>query len=155
MSTILDALKKSEQERKLNKVPTLNDMTAPQEQSQWPQRIIIILLLLVLLLIFMFVKGSILDNQLLDGSTSLQSNNIVLDNESLSANTSELSTTTASNEIIVNVVSYAVAPETRFVMINGKMYREGDFIRAGLKVERIKPDSVIINQRGRRLEKKP
>jgi len=36
MSTILDALKKSEQERKLNKLPTLTDMAAPQEPSRWP-----------------------------------------------------------------------------------------------------------------------
>ena len=36
MSTILDALKKSEQERKLNKLPTLNDMVTPQEPSRWP-----------------------------------------------------------------------------------------------------------------------
>ena len=155
MSTILDALKKSEQERKLNKVPTLNDMTAPQEQSPWPQRIIIFLLLLVLLLIFIFVKSSILDNQILNDSTSSQAKKIVFDNESLGTNTPESTTAPPSNEIVVNVVSYAVEAETRFVMINGKMYREGDFIRAGLKVETIKPESVILNQRGRRLERSP
>jgi len=36
MSTILDALKKSEQERKLNKLPTLTDIQAPQEPARWP-----------------------------------------------------------------------------------------------------------------------
>ena len=51
MSTILDALKKSEQERKLNKLPTLSDMPAPEEPRRWPQLVIIGLLLLVVALL--------------------------------------------------------------------------------------------------------
>ncbi|NNC98594.1 MAG: hypothetical protein HKN85_00270, partial [Gammaproteobacteria bacterium] len=54
MSTILDALRKSEQERKLNKLPTLSDLPTPQEQSRWPQILIIALLMLVLLVLTWF-----------------------------------------------------------------------------------------------------
>ena len=156
MSTILDALKKSEQERKLNKVPTLDDMTAPQEESPWLLRIIIFLvLLLILLMVYIFVNSSVSSGQFFNITPSTESKKVILDNETLGLTEPDAKTNTSSDEIVVNVVSYAESPEQRFVVINGKIFRQGDFIRAGLKVEKIKPESVIFNQRGRRLERQP
>jgi len=40
-------------------------------------------------------------------------------------------------------------------MINGKLYRVGDYLRAGVVVEDINNDSVVINQRGELSELKP
>ena len=60
MSTILDALKKSEQERKLNKLPTLSDMPTPQEKKSWP-RIVLLVLILVLATVALLV---VLNNNL-------------------------------------------------------------------------------------------
>ena len=149
MSTILDALKKSEQERKLNKVPTLTDAPTPQEATRWPQMVIIALLIILLLVVvwfakFWFYKGSTNSGQ---GSPSL-----VISNDTVAVVTDE---SAANNAIVVNVISFSQASGQSFAMINGKLYRENEFVRAGLKVEKIKRSSVILNQRGRRIEKSP
>lgn len=158
MSTILDALRKSEQERKLTKLPTLSDMPAPQEQARWPHWLILGLIVLsvgLLVLVFGLWQGSELgggtQNSQAQGSLS-QGNTIVLDNESIGE---EATTVLADDDIVVNVVSFSEQANQRFVMINGKLFRENDFIRKGLKVVAIKPDSVILNQRGKRMELEP
>jgi hypothetical protein len=156
MSTILDALRKSEQERRLTKLPTLSDMPAPQEQARWPHWLILGLIVLsVGLLVFGLWQGS----EMLDGTQNSQAqaslsqgNTIVLDNESIGE---EATTVLADDDIVVNVVSFSEQANQRFVMINGKLFRENDFIRTGLKVVAIKPDSVILNQRGKRMELEP
>ena len=158
MSTILEALRKSEQERKLNKLPTLSDMPAPQEQARWPHWLILGLIVLSVALsvvVFSLWQGS----AIVDGTQNYQyqdslsqGNTIVVDNESLGEGTSAV---LANDDIVVNVVSFSEQAGQRFVMINGKMFRENDFIRKGLKVVTIKSDSVILNQRGKRIELKP
>lgn len=158
MSTILDALRKSEQERQLTKLPTLSDMPAPQEQARWPHWLILGLIVLsvgLLVLVFGIWQGSEMlggtQNSQAQGSLS-QGNTIVLDNESIGE---ETTTVFSDDDIVVNVVSFSEQANQRFVMINGKLFRENDFIRKGLKVVAIKPDSVILNQRGKRMELEP
>jgi len=149
MSTILDALKKSEQERKLNKVPTLTDAPTPQELSRWPQMAIIALLVILLLAVVWFAKywfSSESNNSARDSQALVISNDTV-------ANAGDESS--ANSEIVVNVISFSPTPSKSFAMINGKLYRENEFVRAGLKVEKIKSNSVVLNQRGRRIEKSP
>lgn len=145
MSTILDALKKSEQERKRNDLPTLADMPTPEEPSRWPLYIALlaVLLLLALLVFFFFRQG---------GDTMVEKpQEIVLSNDTV-VNQGQ---TGQGDDFAVNVISYAEQAEQRFVMVNGTMFRQGEFVRAGLKVIEIKPDSVIFNLRGRRVERKP
>ena len=142
MSTILDALKKSEHERKLNKVPTLADVPTPQETSRWPQMLIILLLFGLLVGVFLLVI------QWRNSEPSVQPTPSVMTNE---ANANEKK----AAEIVVNVISFSQTPEQSFVMINGEMVHENEFVRAGLKVEKINPDSVILNHRGQRIEKTP
>ena len=158
MSTILEALRKSEQERKLSNLPTLSDMPAPQEQPRWSHWLILGLIVLsvgLLVLVFSLWQGSTIgggtQNSLSQGSL-FQRDAIVVDNESVGEGSIEV---LANDDIIVNVVSFSEQVEQRFVMINGKMFRENDFIRSGLKVVAIKSDSVILNQRGRRMELEP
>lgn len=150
MSTILDALKKSEQERKLNDLPTLSDMPAPEEPSRWPQLLIIVLLVLVLALLAWLSLTWLSDQP---DSSKAQVSNIVVDNDSVGVPNPVAQS--GSDEIIVNVVSYSEQAEQRFVMINGKMYREGEFVRTGLMIEKINPDSVVMIERGRRIERQP
>ncbi|HZF16915.1 MAG TPA: general secretion pathway protein GspB [Steroidobacteraceae bacterium] len=45
---------------------------------------------------------------------------------------------------------YAAAAEQRFVSINSRKYHEGMQIDDALRIERITPDGVILNQRGLR-----
>ena len=158
MSTILEALRKSEQERKLTKLPTLSDMPAPQEQARWPHWVILGLIVLsvgLLVLAFSLWQGSEIvgggQNSQSQGSLS-EGNTIVVDNDSIAEGVSAV---LANDDIVVNVVSFSEQADQRFVMINGKMFRENDFIRTGLKVVAIKSDSVILNQRGKRMELEP
>ena len=53
-------------------------------------------------------------------------------------------------EVEVNVISYSRAPERRFVMINLQRYREGETTREGLRILRIAADGVEVVYRGER-----
>ena len=145
MSTILDALKKSEQERKLNELPTLADMPAPEEASRWPLFVGVIIALLLLILVWLLLEAR------QAATPANDSNDIVLSNETVGAGTS----IDASDEIVINVISWSEQAEQRFVMINGRMFREDEFVRAGLKVIEITEQGVILNERGRRIVRKP
>lgn len=150
MSTILDALKKSEQERKLNKLPTLSDMPAPLEPSRWPLVLGVILcvvaLIVLLVTVFWWGKGS-MQAQVSSVDVSLAPSSKV----SAPVNAPIV----ADDGIVVNVISFSEDLNQRFAMVNGKMVREGEFVRAGLQVEEILMDSVIMNFRGKQITRKP
>lgn len=155
MSTILDALKKSEKERKLNNIPTLSDMPAPQEKSRWPLSLLAVLALGLLIAIAWMLTGSLrLSGSQADGSAV---QDIVISNETVQDAVATVQPAADVNPetVVVNVVSYSEDPETRFVIIGGKLFRENEFVTAGVKVEAIQPDSVILNQRGQRITRTP
>lgn len=157
MSTILEALKKSEQERKLNKVPTLSNMATPQETSRWPLvGAIVAVILLLALIAFLVVNWFSGKGVPLQGSENgeTQTAPLAVTNDSVGASDATAAAN-QSDEVVVNVVSYSEQAEQRFVMINGKLFREGEFVRGGLKVEAIKQDEVVLNSRGRRIVRKP
>ncbi len=150
MSTILDALKKSEQERKLNKLPTLSDMQAPQESARWPLVLSIILGVVSLVAIALAVywwqaKSSapvVAPKPANSGPAAVQES--IAEENVIDA-----------DDIVVNVVSYSDQIAQRFAMINGKVVREGEFAAAGLIVEEIKLDAVVLNLRGKKITRKP
>lgn len=45
---------------------------------------------------------------------------------------------------------YSAQPSQRFVVINDQRYRQGDWLQAGLLLEQITPDGVILSDRGHR-----
>jgi hypothetical protein len=53
-------------------------------------------------------------------------------------------------DLVVNVLSWSTDPERRFVMINLKVYHEGDVLKAGPRVEQITEDNVVASFRGYR-----
>lgn len=159
MSTILDALRKSEQERKRSDVPKLSDMPVPQESARWP-----LYAIAVLSLVLALVLGVLL-SQWLSAPNSQHSNagsNAFVQEEAL-LNSSRIAdqgiaasnNSSAADELVVNVVSYSDSPEQRFVMLNGKMHRENDFVQAGIKVHEIKPSAVVLNIRGELVTRTP
>ena len=153
MSTILDALKKSEQERKKNNVPTLSDMPVPEESARWPLYVIAGLSFLLAVLL-----GVIIANWL--GSNTPEETQSVQEpspstQPRFTGARNDDAPQFAFEDVVVNVVSYSSVPSQRFVMLNGKMYRENDFVRAGLKVEEIKPNAVVLNLRGDLLTRTP
>jgi len=162
MSTILDALRKSEQERKLNKLPTLTDMQAPKEPSRWPMYIgLALVLVAIALVVLAYViwsakpTAAVLSN---DGAEIL-----ALQGESsqtvdlLTTDSSTLAEGSISSEdsMLVNVISYSEDPALSFAMVGGKMVREGEFIEPGLKVDKILFDAVIFNARGKKVTRRP
>ena len=148
MSTILEALRKSEQERKLNSIPTLSDMPVPQEPNRWPMvAVLVSITFLVIILVLTFGR------QWLDSGTEA-AGVVTISNQS-SASTNAGAASSGDKELTVNVVSFSAIPEQSFTMINGKLYRQGEFVRAGLKVEKIEADRIILNLRGRRIIRTP
>ena len=47
---------------------------------------------------------------------------------------------------------YAEQPAARMVILNGQVFREGDTLAADLRVEQIRPRSVVLGLRGQRFE---
>jgi len=160
MSTILDALKKSEQERRLNQVPTLSDMPAPHESSKWPIILMAAVFLVLLILLALVVKKiwfSPTQSQVLpvrhEAPVTLNSAPPVdavpvANNESVEING-------VNSSLAVNVVSYSKDPTKRFIMIDGNLLREGEFVTAGVKVEEIRQNEVVFNSRGEKIIRRP
>lgn len=150
MSAILDALKKSEQERNQNKVPTLNDITAPTEPSKWPIMLSVAVLLLAITLAVLAYVIWKSGESAKDTAPKAASAEPLLEFEGTDLASAEVKQLTS-----VNIVSYSDNPELRFAMVNGKMVREGEFIQPGLKVGEIRTDTVVFNLRGETLERSP
>ena len=160
MSTILDALRKSEQERKLNRLPTLTDMAAPQEPSRWPLYIgLALVFLAVALVVLAYVIWSAKSDVAI-GQAITQTDAATLASADVqgSAQASAIGVggvRPLEDSMLVNVVSYSKDPAFSFAMVNGKMVREGDFIEPGLKLEEILPDAVVFNSRGKKITRSP
>ena len=181
MSTILDALRKSEQERKLNKLPTLTDMAAPHEPPRWPVYIgLALVLLAIALVVLAYViwsakpeatqaqnstsKAIIESSQSADakegvasaeGSLSNNAEGSLANNADGSSSNKAEGSSANKDSMQVNVVSYSDEPALRFAMVNGRMVREGEFVEPGLKVEEILIDAVVFNARGKKVTRGP
>lgn len=51
----------------------------------------------------------------------------------------------------VDVHVYNADPQRRFVLINGKRYREGDPLAEGPRLAEIVPDGMVVDWRGERV----
>jgi len=154
MSTILEALKKSEQERRLNNVPTLSDMPAPHEPSRWPMIILSVGLLVLLVFMFFVVKKVWFDSQENAVASPTQSAPLAnYDSESTAVVPPD--DAEGREALIVNVVSYSQDPAKRFAMINSTFFREGEFVDAGVKVEEVRQNEVVLNVRGEKVIRRP
>ena len=152
MSTILDALKKSEQERRLNDVPTLSDMPTPNEKSKWSVAVLFLVFLGLVILIGFVVKNAWFStfSGFATPFTQEEYSNTVEPSNNEGATDSAV-----KSSLLINVVSYSSDPSRRFVMINGDLYREGEFVQAGIKVEEIRQDDVVLNSRGEKIVRRP
>ncbi len=152
MSTILEALRKSEQERKRNDVPKLTDVPPPQETTRWALYVIAVLSLVLAL-----VLGVLLSQWLGKSETTTPAASTLESVTETEVASPELTAdpVVALKDVQINVISYSEKSEQRFVMIDGKMYRENDFVRAGLKVQEIKANVVVLNYRGELINRTP
>ena len=151
MSTILDALKRSEQERKLNDVPTLSDIPAPQEKSRWPLFLLSALLVIFLAIIVWLLWGKFSDKVQKQNADQVK----LASNDANNPQSVNDDNSVGANAITVNIISYSEDATQRFTIINGKMFREGEFVSAGLKIQTIGQDSVMLNNRGELVSRQP
>jgi hypothetical protein len=167
MSTILDALSKSEQERKLNKLPTLVDMVAPHEPSRWPVYIGLVLVLFALTLVLLAYSLWRLSENTPQATAKTAQATMIAEStvahkppnqgdrrDSISHNKDSMTGPPTDGKRIsdsslrVDVVSYSDDPQLRFALVNGKLMREGEFVTPGHKIEKIHLNSVEFNARG-------
>jgi len=156
MSTILEALKKSEQERRLNNIPTLSDMPTPQEPSRWPIILLSLGLILLLILMALVVNKVWFDSSVQpkpkEKQSSIETSQVEIIN---TPDAQEISISPSKSALTVNVVSYSENPEKRFIMIGGDLFREGEFVKAGVIVEEIRQNEVVFNSRGEQIIRRP
>lgn len=55
----------------------------------------------------------------------------------------------------LNVISYSEDPKRRFVMIDLQMYREGQRVKAGPRLEQIHADGAVLSYAGKRFMLRP
>ena len=155
MSTILEALKKSEEERNTGKIPTLSDMQAPHEPQRWPQMLLLVVIVLLMILIGLTIKFLMFPSktQVLEPQPASSIQESVQQAEGNEQ--ADTQVVDPNQKIIVSVVSYSDEPQKRFTMIDGKLVRENEFVRAGLKVEEIRQNEVVLNLRGEQIIRRP
>ncbi len=144
MSTILDALKKSEQERKLNDIPTLTDMPAIEEPSPLKWVGLTIAALLVVSILAALILLLLSPNNRVTGLGQLQTQQ-----------PPEVSSEATAASAVLSVLSYSENAEQRFAIINDKLVREGDFLATGIKVDSISADRVELIVKGDRITLQP
>ena len=139
MSTILEALKKSERERKLNDIPTLSDMPSIEEPSPFKWVLLTVGSLLLVSILAAFIVKVMMPSQ----SASVGPVPVAMSPEESVARAT------------LSVLSFSDNPAQRFAIINDKLVREGDFLATGMKVDEILADRVIMIINGDRLSLTP
>ncbi|HEC12081.1 MAG TPA: hypothetical protein ENI80_02365 [Acidiferrobacteraceae bacterium] len=59
------------------------------------------------------------------------------------------------SDMVLNVVSYSQDPKRRFVMIDLQVYREGQRVKAGPRLEQIQADGAVLSYAGTRFMLRP
>ena len=158
MSTILEALKRSERERKLKKLPTLSSMRPPEEQSdmRWLQTGALVLVTAVLAgFIVLWLGGT--SGGPVDRPSSVRSETAGLAQQ---AQPDQVPVPVENEQpsvprMDVGVISYAAEAERSFAILDGEMVRVGEVLENGLKIEEIHSDRVVASYQGEPIELKP
>jgi hypothetical protein len=173
MSTILDALRKSERERTLVRGPGFADAgrraVLPADRSHWKLAAIVLLVVLVvtvaLLMRMRGVPGHIVGTTLPADSTAREvappapppiaapvetTNTAVPEASFLSTLAPEFQQRLPP--MTVNIHVYAADEAQRILYINNRPYRRGEEISGGVRVEAIVPDGVVLQYHGQRFK---
>jgi len=184
MSYILDALRKSERERRLGNIPTLVSVHGvPRRSDRQSLMWFGIGLSVAALGVFLYFAGGWLLNSaresIGDGRARITPPPAAPVSQSpvagvpapspsparsleLSITAPERDTQADTNSlpemlsaITVNVVSYSDDPERRFIMVDQKIYKEGDSLMSGAVIENISVDGPIVQYQGQRFLLRP
>ena len=160
MSYILEALRKSERERNLGKVPTLSattEVAASRSRLHW--WVVLATIVIAAAIGWAWTGGGIFSPRRLDAVTTPQVSESGRPSTSAddthsgtaSMGSSAGSTAPAPADITLNVISWSQDPARRFAMINQKIYREGDSPSPGVTIKAIESDKVVVTAHGREL----
>ena len=148
MSSILDALEKSERERSQGSVPQYQDMQPPEEHSfRWKWFWILLAIILCVSLVFAAMRWMPSINW--QNNIQQSSEEVVADEKNNVLDYVQLSELEKSGipEARINVLSLSAERERSFVMLGEKMYREGDPVSEDVTLESIKKDHIIFNKK--------
>lgn len=163
MSSILDALEKSERERNHDAVPQYHNMQPPEEKSRrWLWLLLAIALVLLLLAVFFAARywtplsqQNGIANPASNAASTKQSNTgaptVVENTPGVVYDYSNLPQTEqdALPQLRINVVSVSADPKRSFVMLGEKLYREGDTVAQGTRLVTIQKDHVVMSHNGK------
>lgn len=162
MSYILEALRKSERERNLGKVPTLaatTEVARPRSQAHW--WLLLAMCVVAGVLGWMWSQNRIVAEPAVDTRRppDVPASTSTATVAAPEAGRNEPSITAAGAgaqtldpaQITLNVISWSEDSNRRFAMINQKIYREGDSIAAGSTISSIEPDKVVVVSHGRKV----
>lgn len=180
MSTILDALKKSERERKLDKVPTLGTMRPPEETRRVGIGVLLSSLLICVmvgLIAWLYLSPSpeplpavkqAADNQpkaVVVSEPDISVPAVVRPEPDMPAYTEPpgiveyrslpRSVIDQWPELTVNVISWSGESDRNFVMMESGIYRVGDVVANDLVLEEIEPDAAILDYLGQKIRIRP
>ncbi len=183
MSTILDALKKSERERKLDKVPTLGTMRPPEEKRSagiWVALVSVVVCVTVGVIAWLYLGRPGESSVVTERPETIQIPAAVVSgggapeqHQPASEQAVQVSQApTAPVEVVdfrnlprsvvdqlpdltVNVISYSGESQRNFVMMENGIYRVGDVVADGLVLEEIEPDAAILDYMGQKIRIRP
>jgi len=169
MSYILEALRKSERERSLGKVPTLSTTTTIARSSRsmgWVAAILLFTIGLVVWGVWFYHSAPTtvvsspavpLSADRAESGVPAPIRNEQVHNDITGAGAAEPAPRIESvgNTVKLNVISWSADQGRRFAMINQKIFREGDDLAPGMSVRSIQTDKVILVDHGRELILKP
>ncbi len=176
MSYILDALKKSEKERASGVVPSLYSAAARGQRGV--QRSWLVVSLAVILMVTAAVGVKLLwataESWLTVPADDTRPDPKIIEYGQAQLNLQKQQTTRYTGlqnpvavgdldpsmrdrlpELMLNALSYSTDRSKRFVMINQRIFREGEEVGEGLSVEEITPTAVILKFEDVRIKMQP
>jgi hypothetical protein len=179
MSTILEALKKSERERKLDKVPTLGTMRPPEERRStgfWVVLSSFMICVTAGVVAWLYLSPSAETLPPIGQAAGVQPVPAAAPEarsvmpaarpaEAVSPDPAPVSVVEFRNlprsvadqlpELTVSVISWSGESDRNFVMMDSGIYRVGDVVADGLVLEEIEPDAAILDYLGQKIRIRP
>ena len=181
MSTILDALKKSERERKLDKVPTLGTMRPPEEKRSvgiWVGLVSVVVCIMAGVTAWLYLGRSGESSVVAERSVTTQAPQVIISGDSApdqpaSEPAAEVtqappapvevvdyrslprSVVDQLPDLTVNVISYSGDSQRNFVMMENGIYRVGDIVADGLVIDKIEPNAAVLDYMGQKIRIRP